>query len=128
MKSRSDFSQQAQTDLFNELGVFFAFSNEQLGEQAKPDVEYVNLGAGMICPKPHAKEVVRRLDDIYRSSIAADKAAHTAEQIIERELANFECYYVGEIEDAVDALGDYGYTTEQIDKVFRDTAHRYENF
>ena len=39
--------------------------------------------------------------------------------IIKRELSNYECYYTGEIEDAVDTLEDYGITYEQVLKVFK---------
>ncbi|WP_444823022.1 DUF7659 family protein, partial [Vibrio parahaemolyticus] len=44
MKYLSDYTQQPQTALFDELGAFFAFSNKQFDEAKKKGIEYVSLG------------------------------------------------------------------------------------
>ena len=52
-------------------------------------------------------------------AVKQDIEENGIEKIIKRELGNYECYYTGEIEDAVEALEDYGITHEQVSNVFR---------
>jgi hypothetical protein len=40
MKYLTDYTQEAQTKLFEEKGVFFAFSNKQFEEQRKEGIKY----------------------------------------------------------------------------------------
>jgi len=44
MKYLSDYTEEAQTKLFVEKGVFFAFSKDQFNEQKKEGVDYVSAG------------------------------------------------------------------------------------
>jgi len=66
MEYLSDYTQQVQTDLYNKLAEFFAFSNKQFEEGKKKSVEYVSLGMGMIAPKNNAKTLVERLSQIQK--------------------------------------------------------------
>lgn len=118
MKYLSDYTQQAQSSLFDELGAFFAFSNKQFEEAKKKGVEYVSLGMGMIVPKNNAKNLVERLGQIHKEGIKQDIADNGKEAIIRRELFNHECFYTNDICDCVEKLEDYGYSYDDIYQVF----------
>ncbi|EKG9563854.1 hypothetical protein O5P60_002664 [Vibrio parahaemolyticus] len=118
MKYLSDYTQQPQTALFDELGAFFAFSNKQFDESKKKGVEYVSLGMGMIVPKNNARELVSRLDEIQKEGIKQDIAENGKDSIIRRELFNHECFYTGDICDCVEKLKEYGYSYDDIYQVY----------
>ena len=122
MKTLSHYVEAAQTKLFNDTGTFFAFSNKQYDEQAKAGIEYVSLGAGIICPKENVKALTTGLETINAQGIAQDLAENGKEAIIERELHNYEAFYVGSIKDTLDALADYGFTSEEIRQVYNRVA------
>ena len=107
MKSLSDYTNQAQTDLFNETGAFFAFNKKQFEESQQEGVKYVSLGAGMICPKGSAKALLDGLSKINTQGIESDMRDNSVKDIIWREFANFECQIVSSPEAALDALEDY---------------------
>ncbi|HAS6131806.1 TPA: hypothetical protein RQK29_002289 [Vibrio vulnificus] len=119
MKYLSDYTQQPQTDLFDELGAFFAFSNNQFDSAKKKGVEYVSLGMGMIVPKNNAKKLIERLDEIQKEGIKQDIAENGKETIIRRELSNYECFYTNDITDCVENLEEYGYSYDDIYQVYR---------
>ena len=114
-----------QTKLFEEMGVFFAFSNKQFDEQKKEGINYVNMGAGTICPKENVRLFIERHAEIVKNGIAKDIKENGFRNIIERELANYECYWTGDIESAVDALEDYDFPHNLIWEVYIDTKHKY---
>ena len=120
MKYLTDYTQEAQTALFKELGVFFAFSDKHFEEKKKPLTLYMNMGQGMVAPIVNADEVRRRLSEIYQAGIAADLAENGKEAIIRRELNNYECGYSQDITPCVDALVDYDITEEEIMTQFRE--------
>ena len=121
MKSLTNYVEDKQTALFDEYGVFFAFSVAQFQEKCQAGVRYVDTGAGMLIPKEHADTVIEKLGAIHAEGIAQDLAENGREAIIKRELANYECGYTGEIDSCVDALEDYpGITADDVRTVFRD--------
>lgn len=118
MKYLSDIINPMLTELFEKHGVFFAFSNEQLGKHAKKGVEYVNLGGGCICPKENAKQFVKEQNEVTAKAISLDLEEHGKDAIIRRELANHECWYTGEIYPVVEKLDAYGITEQEIQEAF----------
>lgn len=118
MKYLSDYTEQAQTDLFDELGAFFAFSDKQFNEAKKEGINYVSVGMGLIVPSQHANNLVERLAIIQEQGIAQDIAENGKEAIIRRELFNHECFYTNDICDCVEALKEYGYSYDDIYQVF----------
>lgn len=112
--SLSTIIQDAQSQALKEFGAFYAFSSAQLAEQAVKDVEYVNMGVGLICPKANAKALEDRLDTIYKKGIQTDLELNGKEKIIRRELFNHECFYTGDITDCVYKLADYPITEAEI--------------
>ena len=122
------FIQNKQTELFNELGVFFAFSNKQFEEQQEKGVDYCTvLGGGDCVPTTKAKEFVERLSAIHQEGREKELAEKGIDKIIEEELANHECFYTGDIQDAFDALVGYEVTYEQVKTVYNNVSHKYDN-
>jgi hypothetical protein len=120
MKYLSHYTEEGQTKLFNECGSFFAFSNKQFDDKKKEGVKYVAMGAGLICPKEHTKKLSDGLEEVTKNAIAKDIKENGKKGIISRELSNHECFYVGSIDDALGALSGYGFTTEEVQKVYSD--------
>lgn len=119
MNDHKKYLDEAQSKLFDKYGVFFAFSNEQYEESAKPGVEYVTPGMGMICPKEHVKTVITELGEIHKKAREMDMQQNSRRDIIHRELANFECQISGDVDDAVDALENYGITREEVEEEYK---------
>jgi hypothetical protein len=74
---KDNYISEKQTELFNELGVFFAFNKQQFNEgykEAKVDkpVKYVSFGGGAYCPKPNVQAL--------RDGLAEIKANWTKER------------------------------------------------
>ena len=111
-------TQNAQTELFERTGTFFAFSQDQYERSALEGVTYVSCGAGMLVPKDNAKALTDGLAEINKLGIETDLKENTKESIIERELFNFECFYTGEIDDCVEALSGYPITESEIKAVY----------
>ncbi len=118
MKYLTHYTQDKQTELFNQTGAFFAFSNKQFNEAKKEGVCYVNVGAGLIVPNENAKLLLQQLDKIHSEGIAQDIEENGKDAIIRRELFNYECFYSGDICNCVDALKDYGYSYDDIYQVY----------
>ena len=120
MKYLSDYTNNPITAMMDKLGAFFAFGSDQFHESAVKGEKYASLGAGLIVPKSNAAALVDGLDKITEEGIAADKADHTPEQIILRELRNYECFYTGDPSDAIDKLKAYGdgFGEKEVGKVF----------
>ncbi|MBD3587514.1 MULTISPECIES: DUF7659 family protein [Salinimonas] len=123
------FIQEKQTELFNELGVFFAFTNEQFEERKAPGVEYCTvLGAGDCVPKLKAKEFSDRLKVIHEEGRAKEIAEKGIDQIIEEQLVNHECFYTGDIGNAVHALAGYGVTHLKVAEIYGKVAQKYADW
>lgn len=118
MKYLSDYTQEGITKLLEQYDGFFAFSNSQYAEKAKEGVIYVNCGSGLVCPKENAKALIAGLVENGKNAVQKDIAENGKEAIIKRELANYEAYYTGDIEDTCDALRVYGFTEDEINEVF----------
>ena len=119
MKYLQDYREDKQTDLFNRTGSFFAFSNKQFDEQKKEGAIYVNCGSGLVCEKQHVQTLIDELDQINQQAIAQDLADNGYYNIIARELGNYECYYTGDISDAVDELKQYGISRKEVYAVYQ---------
>jgi hypothetical protein len=119
MKYLSHYTEQGQTELFNSLGAFFAFSQSQLDEAKKEGVTYVSMGSGLICPKDNAKELMLGLESNHAQGIAADIAENGIEAIIQRELGNHEAQITGDLDDTMRALEGYGVTEAQVKEGYK---------
>lgn len=110
-------------ELFTECGVFWAFSNEQFKEGAaahplEPGEKYVTIGMGGYLPKRNLDKLNEGLAKIKAWKKQAMRDVK-AEDAILYELNNYECFYSGDITDALDALKPMGYTREAVQKVYK---------
>jgi len=119
MKYLSDYIREAQSAAFDKYGAFFAFGKDQFDEKAVAGVKYVQTSMGMIVPKENVEALFSELAQIHADGRAQDIAENGIDGIIRRELNNHECYYTGDISDAVDSLEEYGITRDQVVAIFR---------
>jgi hypothetical protein len=120
MKYLTNYTEQAQTDLFNETGAFWAFSNAQFAEKQQPGVTYVTIPGlnGLVCPKKLASNFVDRLIAIGEEGRKMDLQENGKEAIIKRELYNHECFYTGQPEDIYEDMKCYGFTEQDVRAVY----------
>ena len=117
------------SQLINECKVFFAFSNEQFNEsktELKEGEKYISIGAGGYMPKSFVNNWIeggKKINKWYNQEIKKSKNG-TAEILY--ELANYECFYTYDIEDAYQVLKDR-YTLEEVWKVFHDNKEKYQD-
>ena len=119
MKYLSDYQEAKQTKLFNQTGAFFAFSTDQFNETKQPDTKYVNCKYGLMCPKGQVKILLDGLTKAHQEAIKEDIADNGINAIIKRELYNYECFYSGDISDAVSTLKAYDVTEDQVQDMYR---------
>ncbi len=123
MKYLSNYIEEAQTKVMREQGGFWAFSDKQFEEQKAEDLnieDYTHLFGGLLCPKDNAKKLLDELDKVVSEGIKQDIKENGKDNIIRRELANHEAYYTGSIESTKDALAGYGFTDEDILKIYKE--------
>lgn len=121
MKYLSNYIEEKQTKLFNDLWIFFAFSDKQFEEQKKEWIEYISIWSGIIIPKENADKFLIEHKKIIEEWIQEDIKENWIEKIIERELINHEAYYTYDIESTVDALEEYNIEDWKILEVFKTT-------
>lgn len=121
MKYLSNYIEEKQTKLFNDLWIFFAFSDKQFEEQKKDWVEYNSIWSGMIIPKENVGKFLIEHKKIIEEWIQEDIKENWIENIIERELINHEAYYTYDIESTVYALEEYNIEDWKILEVFKQT-------
>ena len=119
MKTLNDYTSDKISAVLEKHGAFFAFSNAQFEEKRVEGVEYVRNLNGMVMPKESKFQLIKEINEIYAEGVKQDIAENGLTIIVKRELSNYECYYTGDIEDAVEALEDYGVTHEQVLTVFQ---------
>jgi len=119
MKYLRQYIEESQTKAFNDAGAFFAFSQDQFNEQAKPGIKYAALGAGLICPVKNVETLNAALDESYQAGIKQDLAENGAKAIIQRELSNHESQLSGP-EMAFRALDGYGFSVEELQTGWRE--------
>jgi hypothetical protein len=114
-------------ELFKEIGLFWAFSNEQFDEGAKKHpvdegFKYCSIGSGGYFPGQNKQAWNDGMDAIRAWEKQATKEMKETnaetEKAILYELNNHEAFYSGEIDDVVD-LFEGVYTREQIRKVYK---------
>ncbi len=119
MKDLQEYAEKSISELLLELGAFFAFNNPQYKEGCKDGVLYISMGNGLFCPEDKVKDLIEKTDIIYQESIRLRLRAFGLEKIIEYELINYECFYLGEVPDNVySLLLMYGAKKKDVDRVF----------
>lgn len=108
--------------LITDCHLFWAFSNEQFNEgrekhPLKEGEKYVSIGMGGYMPKSYFEQFAKgtkELDARYKRELKHAKA----DEAILYELNNYECFYTGDISDAMPTLEAMGYTVEQVKAVY----------
>lgn len=112
------------SDLFDEIGAFFCFSKKQFEEKRKPNVQYCELYAGLICPVGKAKQLSERMGKIYAEGRERELKEIGKEKIIENQLWNHECFYTYDIEPVIERLKPYGITADEIQTKFSEMCQK----
>lgn len=113
--------QDRQTVLFDNCGLFWAFSNQQFAANKTPLQEgekYVSIGGGGYLPKskfPDFENGMKEISKWFKSETKQNKAMRV--DLIKYELSNYEAYYTGEITDTLNALGK-GFTAKEVWAVY----------
>ncbi len=118
MKFLADYTNDPQTQLFKDTGAFFAFGNKQFLEARVEGVKYLSVGGGLYCPKENYDQLEKGLEKIQQEGIKQDIEENGIDNIIQRELYNYESFYTGDYSNAVEALEQYNITEEQVSKMF----------
>lgn len=131
----SDYTEKEQTKLFEELGVFFAFSTEQFKEGAdkyghlKPEgTKWAQLDGGMFMPTVNVDEFWKRHKGIVDKGIKQDLEENGRSGVLQRELGNYEIglSYDGHRDPNFrDGIKGYGFTEEEIKAEYKK--HMEEN-
>ena len=114
MKYLSNYTSEAQTELFKTTGTIFAFSQKQFDEQKQNGVKYVLVGAGLICPKTNIDDLHDGLESIQAAGMSADISENGVKAIIHRELGNHEAQITCSCSETIDALADYPSITPEM--------------
>ena len=103
--------------------VFFAFSGLQLVAGLKKINEkkenLTAIGGGGFLPKENLDgylEEMLKVSGWFNNEVKK----LDANSVIRYELNNYECYYTGDITDALAVLKNYGLTRDQVSKVFHN--------
>lgn len=105
-------------------GAFFAFSDDQfkkwIWDNDPKDYATISSLAWLVV----RKDTVEQMMKDWANHDTAEKERRLQEEwlekIIQYELANYECYYTGSIEEAMPTLRFYWATEDQVYKVFLD--------
>lgn len=126
-QSIRDHAQKKYQELSDKCHLFWAFSQEQFNEgKAKhplqPGEKYVAIGAGGYMPKRFLDtwiEGTKVIDRWRKSEIKRAKA----EEVILYELNNYEAFYTGDIDDAMEVLADH-YTRDEVMAVYKANVNK----
>jgi hypothetical protein len=112
--------EQANSILFKECGLFFAFSNEQFAENKTPLKEgekYVSILGGGYVPKGNLDKLLNGLEANRKAYQKAVKANNLRLKQIAYEFANHECFYTGDWSVVADMFPEVDRAT--IERLYR---------
>lgn len=108
--------------LFNEIGLFWAFSDKQFHENKTPLREgekYIRIDGGGFMPAGNWEAFKKGMKEIREWYDAAIKGDNLRRSHIVYELGNHEAWYTCDIESTLAALGP-DYTAEEVWLVFNE--------
>ena len=119
MKYLSDYTEEAQNKLFEECGVFFAFSEKQFKEGcekvgANAENKICSFGGGGYVLSKNLERFTEGIKSINKKGIEQDIQENGIEAIIQRELANYETQLNGDWKQVAEVLEDYEGITEEM--------------
>ena len=121
MTNATYYAEKELSNLWEENGAFFAFSQSQFDEAAEEGIRYKVLSSiGLYIPVDNVATVLNGMEAIQKNEIERDIKGNGLRSIIIRELYNYECFYTWDYSNAIEALEPYGVTEEQVYKIFRE--------
>lgn len=124
MKYLSDYIQEEQTKFFEEIGLFFAFNDEQWKEgvakygHLKPEgTKWCSIGSGGYLPSVNLKKFEQGMDALHKRGVAQDLKENGREGVLSRELGNYEiglCFDGYMDQNFRSGIDGYGFTEEEI--------------
>jgi uncharacterized membrane-anchored protein len=127
MKTLSTYTEEKINILLEKYNAFFAFSQSQIDEAKKQNIDYVYRGGGLYHEAGKQKEFDADYEFMLKEAIEQDLKENGKEAIIKRALSNYESYYTCDISDAVESLKDYGISKEEIHAVFRVELSKHDD-
>lgn len=114
--------------ILDELGVFWAFSDEQFNEQKVAGITYVSGAYGECIPKENVQTYLTRIKELVEETKKAFTESVNMEDYIRYELANHEAWYTGDISDAMSAVLPYFPDATEVDmwRVYRANKKDYD--
>lgn len=116
--------QKAYDEAFAKYGVFFAFNKEQLEEGLlktnSKGKKITSIGMGGYLKSENVDALFADLKVIekeYKKAVRAEK--ERKQEAILFELKNYECFYTGDITNALEVLKTMGITRAEVLKVYQ---------
>ena len=118
------------SQLYDRMGVFFAFGTEQFERQRKEGVEYVAGPCNMVIPKDNAKEFVAEFKKLSKELTKEYRTHIPMDRMIAYQLSNYEAYYSGEIDEAYEMTVCYypECTMEDVRRVYLKKLEEIDDF
>jgi hypothetical protein len=121
--TNKEYIDKKHSELWDQLGCFFAFSNIRFKEQydkAKVDkpVKYVAMGAGLYCPKPNVNALIKGMEDI-KNQWKEDRKSNEKVKLVFKGIDNWNRPVWKDPEESiffgsVDELFSWGATEEEV--------------
>lgn len=118
--------EQANSLLFNECGLFFAFSDKQFLENKTPLIDgdkYVRILGGGFVPKTNVDKLLNGMEANRKAYQKAVKAQNLRLKEISYEFANHECFYTGDWSVVADMFPEV--ETVVIERIFKIEYKKY---
>lgn len=122
--------------ILEDCHIIFSFEVEDLKKQINDlksqgimseDEEVARLGCGLFVPKSLYNSYITKVkewEDEQKNELLNPEKRLAK---IKYELNNYECYYTGEIDEAVEALEGLGITRQEIQEVYSKKSLTYNN-
>lgn len=107
MKHLSQYIEEETGALYKKLGAFYAFNPDQFNKEKDKNLEYVNMGHGLLCPEKNVKEFVEKLEVAIDTAVRNDYSDNGASNIISRNYFNYETHISGDQDDLIESLEIY---------------------
>lgn len=112
-------------ELFESLGIFFAFSNEQYDKNKKKGIDYVTDGQGLVIPKQNVRIYYDRLHAIIEEMKIELHKNVSMDEYIYYELESYRCFDSGNFREIFQLIETFypQCTLKDIKRVFYSRAN-----
>lgn len=119
-------SQEKYNNLLTECRVFWAFSDQQFEEgkikigfrETDPEEKLCRINGGGLLPSKNVDKMIRGMEEINKWERAEIRKYKQQDAEIKSELYNYECFYVGSPQEAIDRNPQY--KPERVIKIYRE--------